>query len=208
MRANPSTWNSRPGGLDTLNTRTIFESSNLWGIPSIKPTERVPAWLAPYRTRFRSKRELDLDSGAYHFFLPPERLDSVWQRPTPALKSIKRLGSVLSPAFPLSGTKSEQLFATYKNRWCGAWWESQGITVIPSVLWNGEESYDFAFAGVARGSIVAIAGRNWKQDPNGFDCLRQSLRPVKILCFGDPQVELPELVTYPERFRLRLIESR
>ncbi len=207
MKTNPSRWASLPGGFDTLNTRTIFDSSNLWGIPSIKPTERVPQWLAPYKTRFRSRRQLELGCGAYHFFLPPELFSSVWRRPTEALKSIVRLSTVLSPAFPLSGTKSEQLFATYQNRWCGAWWQSLGITVIPSVLWNGEESYDFAFAGVPRGSIVAIAGRNWKQDPNGFDCLRQSLRPVKILCFGDPLMEMPELVSYPERFRLRLIES-
>lgn len=206
MKANPSHWKSKPGGLDTLNTRTIFDSSNQWGIPSIKPTEFVPTWLAPYRTRFRSERELDLDSGAYHFFLPPERLDSVWLRPTPALKSIKRLSTVLSPAFPLSGTKSEQLFATYKNRWCGAWWQLMGLTVIPSVLWSDEESYDFVFTGVARGSVVAITARNWLIWPLGFDVMMERLSPSKVLCFGDLIQEIPEVTSYPEEFHLSLVK--
>ena len=210
MKANPLRWKSLPGSFDTLNARSLFDSDNQWGIPLIRAAleSAVPRWLAPYKARFRSLRELKLDEGAYHFFLPSGRFKCVWERPSEAVKSIRRLPTVLSPAFPLDGPKPQQIMAVYKNRWCGAFWQSQGYIVIPSLSWRGKESYQFAFAGVARGSVVAITARNWQEWPLGFEVMMRSLTPVKVLCFGEEKWEMPEVVSYPERFRLRLVESR
>lgn len=200
-----------PGGLDVLNARTLLYSDNQWGIPLIKKTEFVPQWLAPYKRRFRSLRELDLTLGAYHFFLPPERFKCVWERPSEGLRSIGRLRTALSPAFPLREDLVQQIVATYKNRWCGAWWQSQGVTVIPSLLWKGEKSWPFAFSGVAKGSVVAISAQNWREWPEGFEMMMQSLSPTTVLCFGEPLVNMPQVVrhanvaSYPVKFHLKLI---
>lgn len=205
MKTNPSNWETPPGGLDVLNARTLLHSDNQWGIPLIQKTEYVPKWLAPYKHRLRSSRELDLTGGAYHFFLPEERFKCVWERPSEGQRSISRLSCVLSPAFPLGDTLTQQMVATYKNRWCGAWWQSQGITVIPSLSWRGEESYGFAFAGVVRESVVAISAQNWREWPEGFDMMMGSLNPTAVLCFGEALIEMPEIVSYPVKFSLKLI---
>ena len=188
MKTNPNRWNSLPGSFDALNTRQILYSDNEWGIPRMKnaPLGAVPKWLAPYRTRFRSKRTLDFESGGYHFFIPDHQMRGTWERPRVAIKFMHKLPVVLSPNFSLSGSRVEQLLAVYKNRWCGAWWQSQGLTVIPSISWNGPDSYDFCFSGVELDSVVAISAKNYRQYPPGFYEMVSRLSPAMILCLGDP----------------------
>lgn len=49
-----------------------------------------------------------------------------------------------------------QIYNTFRRRWCGAFWQEQGLNVIPSVCWGTSESYDFCFEGIEKGSIVAV----------------------------------------------------
>ncbi len=212
MKTNPNRWNSLPGSFDALNARQILYSDNEWGIPNIKkaPLSSVPEWLAPYRTRFRSKRKLDLPSGGYHFFIPDHKMRGVWERPRVAINDkacMRKLPVVLSPNFSLSQKEeAEQLLAVYKNRWCGAWWQSQGLTVIPSISWRGPDSYQFCFAGVESGGVVAISAKNVRRFPAGFDEMISRLSPSQILCLGELPLCTPKIRVYPEKWNLRHIQ--
>ena len=217
MKTDPNRWNSLPGSFDALNTRQILYSDNEWGIPNMKkaPLSTVPEWLAPYRTRFRSKRMLDLSRGGYHFFIPDHSMKCVWERPQVAIKFMRKLPVVLSPNFSLARReRAGQLLAVYKNRWCGAWWQSQGLTVIASISWAGIESYEFCFAGVESDGIVAISAQNYRQYPAGFDEMVSRLSPAMILCLGDlptgfaPSAQLlraPQVRIYPDKWDVKNI---
>ena len=207
MKSNPSKWNSLPGSFDALNTKDILYSDNDWGIPTIKkaPLGAVPKWLAPYRTRIRSKRTLDLSQGGYHFFIDSNKIKCVWKRPQVAIKFIQKLPVVLSPNFLLFGQRCEKLFAVYKNRWCGAWWQRQGLSVIPSISWSYPDSYDFCFSGVETGGVVAISGQNFRRHPNGFDEMVSRIEPVKILCLGEPPSSAHQVIVYPQKWDIRSI---
>lgn len=211
MKTNPSKWASLPGNIDVLNVKHLFYSDNKWGIPLIEPTKKVPLWLAPYKHRLRSVYPVPLSDGAYHFFMPPQRFKCVWERPREGLRSISRLSTesspatALSPAFPLDGTLPQQILATYKNRWIGAWWQAQGILVIPSVLWNGRRSYNFAFAGISQGGVVAVTNKNITEQPEGFRIMMELLNPIKVLCFGESHsASVPEIIDYPKKFHIEL----
>ena len=212
MKTDPNQWNSLPGSFDRLNTRQILYSDNQWGIPNMKkaPLSTVPEWLAPYRTRFRTKRTLNFHQGAYHFFITDYEMRCVWERPEVAIKFMKKLPVVLSPNFSLSGSLNEQLFAVYRNRWCGAWWQSEGFTVIASISWAGVESYDFCFAGVERYGIVGISANNLRKYPAGFNEMISRLSPVKILCLGKPpecvNIHSDRIRVYPEKWKLRNVK--
>ena len=216
MKTDPNRWNSLPGSFDALNARSILYSNNEWGIPEMKnaPLSALPKWLAPYRTRFRTKRALNFHQGCYHFFISDYEMRCVWERPQVAIKFMQKLPVVLSPNFSLGQKeKAEQLFAVYRNRWCGAWWQLQSMTVIPTISWSGPESYEFCFAGVESGGVVAISGRNCRQFPAGFDEMISRLSPSQILCLGEPpgmlrhaSVSTPEITVYPEKWRLRNIK--
>lgn len=43
------------------------------------------------------------------------------------------------------------------NRWCGVYWASKGIWVIPTVNWGDESTFDFCFDGIEKGSVVAVS---------------------------------------------------
>lgn len=212
MKTDPNRWNSLPGSFDALNARQILYSDNEWGIPLIRgaPLRATPEWLAPYRTRIRSQKTL---KGAYHFFLDDFRFESVWNRPNAALRAIQKVPIVLSPDFSLyrDWPLMLQMWNTYRNRWCGAWWQSQGVTVIPTVSWSTPESYEFCFAGIEQNSLVAIGtvGTNNNSTEKhlfllGLHEMISRLQPSRILCYGPVPSEIKqevEFITYPTRWK-------
>jgi hypothetical protein len=126
-------WQSKPGSLDALHAQQLFPSGNGYGIPDLLPTSaaRIPAWLVPYRQRIRA--DGPLDDGAVHFFLDDYRFETVWNRPVKALEALAPYQMVLTPDFSLyrDWPLMLQLWNTYRNRWCGRFWQEQGFHCHP-----------------------------------------------------------------------------
>jgi hypothetical protein len=213
MTRTSSRWQTLPGSFDTVHARQIFPSDNAFGIPALAhtPLSGIPRWLAPYRTRIRSNQ--GLADGAVHFFLDDYRFETVWSRPRKALEALLPFRTLLTPDFSLYSDwpHALQVWNTYRSRWCGAFWQSLGFTVIPSISWSTEESYDFCFAGVPQHSLVAIStlGVNLRHPLqrqrflSGFIAMVEQLQPSRVLCYGRPPqevVELAEIVRYPTRW--------
>jgi hypothetical protein len=171
----------------------------------------VPAWLAPYRTRIRAGEPPD--DGAVHFFLDDYRFETVWSRPRKALEALAPYTTLLSPDFSLyrDWPLMLQMWNVYRNRWCGAFWQSQGFTVIPTVSWSTAESYDFCFLGLSRRSVVALSAVGVRlEDPlerylfeEGFREMVARLEPAVVLSYGPLPAgcrELVEVVEYPTRW--------
>ena len=57
-----------------------------------------------------------------------------------------------------------QLSNVTKNRWVGAYWQSKGLTVIPTISWGTASSFKFCFDGVEKNSIVAVGMIGSKKD--------------------------------------------
>ena len=168
-------WSELPGSFDTTNARRgVFPSDNQWGIPTIWPVKlalpqqvsqltptstptslssSAPAWLVPFRTRVRD--EDAARQGGVHFFLDDYQFEAVWSRPVKSLSYLKHYGAVLTPDFSLfrDWPLAVQLWNTYRNRWLGAWWQAQGLQVIPTVSWSTPQSYEFCFAGLAQAQV-------------------------------------------------------
>ncbi len=206
-------WQSQPGNFDALHAGQLFPSSNAYGIPDLQHTsiERIPAWLVPYRQRIRINEPLD--DGAVHFFLDDYRFEKVWNRPRQALSALSPYQTVLTPDFSLyrDWPLMLQLWNTYRNRWCGRFWQEQGFTVIPTISWSTAVSYDFCFLGVPRRSVVAVSsvGVNLKSPleyqlfVDGFMEMVQWLEPMVVLAYGRLPVvchELVEIIAYPTRW--------
>jgi hypothetical protein len=41
-----------------------------------------------------------------------------------------------------------QLESVAKNRWVSAYWQSNGLTVVPTISWSTPRSFEFCFDGV------------------------------------------------------------
>lgn len=149
------------GSVDALNMTERLYSDNGLGIPLITKETELPGVLMPYRTRLNEDVVLSREpySVALHFFLEDYRFESVWHTARKAAVYVERIGFALSPDFSVyrDWPLAAQLWNVYRNRWCGAYWQSHGVKVIPTVSWSTEESYTFSFLGVEQGSAVAIS---------------------------------------------------
>ena len=74
------------------------------------------------------------------------------------IEKLKQYYALLTPDFSLFTDMplALQIESVFKNRWCGAFWQRQGMTVIPTVAWGDERTFDFCFDGIEQGSIVAV----------------------------------------------------
>lgn len=102
-----------------------------------------------------------------------------------------------------------QMYSAFKNRWCGAYWQSLGLRVIPTISWSDERSFDFCFEGIEEGSIVAISThgnhRAKEEFMLGYNKMLQKIKPCAIICYGKPFKEMKgNLLVFPyNHFRSR-----
>jgi hypothetical protein len=194
-------WNTMPGNWDRLNTRALFASDNLWGIPTLPASRLEPARLVAYNDR----RGIERAAGdpwsavdpvaAVHFFLDDYRFETVWSKPERGLSRCRSVGAALTPDFSLWRDMPlvMQMWQVYRSRWCGAWLLHHGIQVVPTVSWSTEQSYAFAFAGITPGSVVAVSTVGTRRDPeartlfaDGYTEMVRRLRPATVLVYGTP----------------------
>jgi hypothetical protein len=203
MQSSAARWQSRPGSLDALNTEFLYPSSNEYGIPDLThvPQAALPDWLVPYGQRLRSDESFA--DGAVHFFLDDYRFETVWSRPRKALQYLRRFDTLLTPDFSLyrDTPLALQIWNTYRSRWCGAFWQAQGFTVIPTVSWSTPDTYEFCFAGLPQYSLLAISTVGTHKDPSdrafflsGFEQMIERLAPSYVLCYGQPHPEMQQMV--------------
>ena len=192
MTRTTNRWKEEPGNFDKLNMFQVYPSSNKYGIPTIKKDEFLPEWLVPYRTRIRTDR--DLSTGAVHFFLDDYRFEPVWHKPFAAKSVVENIGAALSPDFStyVGYPMAVQLWNIYRNRWVGAFWQSMGVKVIPTVSWSDESSFEYCFLGIEKGSHVAIStvGALSKQEvinrfKKGYIEMINRIEPSVVLCYGE-----------------------
>lgn len=214
MQSDPTQWSSLPGSFDSLHTDYLFPSDHPDGIPELAPTPmrgNIPAHLAPYRTRIRSMQPVADGEVGIHFFLDDYRFESVWNFPNRAVQGLlQTYRIVLTPDFSLytNWPLAVQRYNVYRKNWCGAYWQMHGLTVIPTIRWGTEDSYDFCFAGVPQNNLVAVGTVGVNFDDltelsvflSGYLEMVKRLRPSMVLCYGKlpPQVKkLAPVTHYP-----------
>lgn len=184
-------WQEMPGNWDRLNTRAIYPSSNEHGIPGLPAATAEPARLVPYSDRRAC--ESAQPGAAAHFFLDDYRFETAWSKPERPLTRLQRVGHALTPDFSLwlEMPRAMQLWQVYRSRWCGNWWLDHGISVIPTVSWSDEASHEFAFTGIATGSVIAVSSVGVLRDKQalrlftaGLEAALERIRPRRVLCYG------------------------
>lgn len=209
-------WAQMPGNWDRLNCRALFPGDNAWGIPDLPAADWLPARLVAYTAR----REIEHAStgttstagsavgAAVHFFLDDYRFETVWSKPERGLSRCCSVGAALTPDFSLWRDMPPvmQLWQVYRSRWCGAWLAYHGVRVIPTVSWSTPATYEFAFAGIPTGSVVAISTVGVHRDPAARDLfaagtaeMMARLQPSAVLVYGHPPAGAPPIGEVPVR---------
>lgn len=131
-----------------------------------------------------------------HFFTYDWLFDSVYEKPETTLEKLDQYYALLTPEFstykdmPLA----RQIDSVFKNRWCGAFWQKQGMKVIPTVSWGSIPCMEFCFDGIEKGSVVAVSTYTREDNKNGFmlgyNKMMETIEPSAIICYGAPFPEM------------------
>lgn len=180
-----------------LFMRNTFTSVGKWGIPLVKK-QAVSVddlqMIACSDTR-SNDRTVNRSKGV-HFFVDDYRFDGIYKMPSRSLAKYSQYAFLLTPDFSTYADMDlwRQLESVAKNRWVGAYWQSNGLIVIPTISWSTPRSFDFCFDGVEQNAIVAVSTlgcrRSKLQFMRGYEAMVDKLNPETIICFGDPLAEM------------------
>ncbi len=144
----------------------------------------------------RSKDKGDNLKRGVHFFVDDYRFEGIYNHPESSLKKLQQYAFVLTPDYSLYADMPlwRQLENVAKNRWLGAYWQSKGMHVIPSISWSTPKCFQFCFDGVAKESVVSVSMIGCKRSKEnflkGYTAMLNKLNPKQIIVFGTPFDEM------------------
>ncbi len=176
--------------------RNEFKGVGKYGMPLIKKQkidlDKIELW---NYTKTKLQDE-DNKHKTIHFFTYDWLFDNVYEKANVTLEKLDQYYALLTPEFstykdmPLA----RQIDSVFKNRWCGAFWQKQGMKVIPTVCCAGEDSYDFCFDGIEQGSVVAVSTycrEEYKREfMKSYNKMMEVIKPAGIICYGTPFEEM------------------
>ncbi|WP_405331451.1 DUF4417 domain-containing protein [Fibrobacter sp.] len=177
--------------------RNGYKGEGRWALPKIKkqPVNLNNLQFLSFNNTRYNEQPMFRDF-AVHFFVDDKRFEVVYSQPERNLEKLKQYKVLLTPDFSLYAEMQpwRRIESTGKSRWCGAYWQSKGLTVIPTISWSTPESFDYAFDGIEKNSFVAIGTLGCKHAKRsflkGFDAMCERLSPQCIICFGTPFSEM------------------
>lgn len=146
-------------------------------------------------TNTKSNDKNNIHKGV-HFFVDDYRFEGIYNNPNKSLGKFSQYKFLLTPDFSTYAEMDiwKQIENVAKNRWCGSYWQSKGLTVIPTISWSTPKSYDFCFDGVEKKSIVAIGMIGCKKEKTaflrGYNEMINRINPQAIICYGNPFEEM------------------
>ena len=131
-----------------------------------------------------------------HFFLDDYKFEVLWKDPEPRVEKLKAYRAILSPLFSMYTEMpvSVQIHQVFKSRWCGAYFQAKGLTLIPSLVWGEADTFWFSFDGVDEGSVVAVSTVGVRTEKQlfmaGYKEMLRRIKPKAIICYGEPFEEM------------------
>ena len=178
---------------NSLFMRNDFETNGQWDIPIVakQDLDLSNVELIGYSDTRVNDNVVNKRKGV-HFFIDDYRFESIYKNPKKSLDKLSQYAFILTPDYSTYSDMNQwrQLESVAHNRWCGAYWQSQGLKVIPTISWSTPSSYRYCFDGIEPNGIVAIGMIGCKRNRHnfmyGYNEMLNRLNPKAIICFGKP----------------------
>lgn len=167
-----------------------FAGGGYYDIPIIQPVYEVPdvdQWIGFNYVMSDTEPE----GKGVHFFVDDYQFERVWRTPELYVEKLKQYEAVLAPDFSPYGDMPHacQIFNHYRKHWCAAYWQSQGVTVIPTIRSSTDpRSLKWYLDGEPRESVVAISTMWASSVPEEmreeYETMMKTLEPSHVLVYG------------------------
>lgn len=199
--------NARQRTIEALNLEFFDETDTAgrWQMPIIHREQFIPKELIS----FRYMKTPDKNKGV-HCFAYDSEIDRIWKAPEKYIEKLSGYACFLSPDYSLylDMPAAQKIYNVFRSRLIGHFYQSLGMTVIPTVQWADVDSFDYCFDGIEAGGTIAVSDVGCKRDKNatriwklGMDETIKRLDPKTILYYGsgmDYDFKGREVVYYPE----------
>lgn len=151
------------------------------------------------------------------FYEPDVNFARILHNPKRYVEPLRRFTYVVGPDF--SQKVGMNPFVCYSNSWWNkaltAYFQSCGITMVPNATWSTPTSYDYAFKGLPKQSVIAINSNGIKGNDaalylwrKGYEEAIRMLEPTMILRYGDRLPgEWEEISVYYENLNLKNLRN-
>lgn len=173
-----------------LDLVDINNSTNdFWQMPIIENNNFIPSDLIGFNYAKTSENK----KTGIHFYLDDYQFERIWNSPSEYVDILSQYECILSPDFSLylDMPMPMKIWNIYRSRQIGQYYQSMGIKVIPTISWAEKETFDFAFKGIPKGSVVSISTIGVKRDKEalkiwqeGMNAMINEIEPSTILVYG------------------------
>lgn len=171
-----------------------FPGVGKYDIPEITPVYDLPEieeWIG-FNYVLSEKNP---EGKGVHFFVDDYQFERVWNSPRVWTEKLSRFAAVMSPDFSPYGDMPliTQMYNHYRKHWCAAFWQSEGITVIPTIRSSTDtRSLEWYLDGEPRGGIVAYSSMWVRTDRKDiyqaaeaeYSGMMQTLKPSQVIVYG------------------------
>ena len=164
-------------------------TNDFWQMPIIRNNNYIPKDLIGFNYAKTSKNK----NAGVHFYIDDYQFERIWNYPEKYIDVLIEYDCILSPDFSLymDMPMPMKIWNTYRSRQIGAYYQSKGITVIPTISWAGADTFNFCFKGIPKGSVVSISTIGVKRSKEALQIWRdgvtemiRQIEPSAILIYG------------------------
>lgn len=194
---------------DNLSLFCDLPTAGKYNIPILKSANISNCEFIGFNYAMSSK---EFDKGI-HFFLDDYQFTRVWNNPEKYLPVLRRFSCVMTPDFSLYSDfpAAMQIYNHYRKHALGAYWQEQGLSVIPTICWSDKSSFEWCFDGEPKHSTAAVSSvgtQNSKDSKQafllGYEKMLEILEPETIIFYGSIPKECRENIVKINPFQNRL----
>ena len=173
-----------------LIARNEFEMVGKYKIPLIKKQGIDPNTIDVMGYVKAKVGDTENTHKTLHFVTHDWNFETVWTKPEAAMEKLGQYYALCSPDFSIYWDMpiALQINNTFRNRWCGAYWQSHGAKVIPTIAWGDESTWEFCFDGVEQGSVVFVATYHCHYPDRfmaGYNKMLEVIKPSAVIVYGE-----------------------
>ncbi len=178
-----------------LNTgKGIFEGEGYYEMPKIRPVTELPEiteWIGFNYVLSDKRTDEEKAHVGVHFFLDDYQFERIWTNTELYVDKLSKYACVASPDFsPIQGLPmATQIWNSYRKHWVGAYLQSCGIIVIPTLTGN-PDALPWWLDGEPHNSIVITSAMWTSTDAMKadfkllWDDMLQKLSPSHVIVYG------------------------
>lgn len=185
--------------------------SGKYGIPLLESYKgEIPS---TYTTFAEISSKTSLTDGIT-FFNEDYILERLWTKANRYVNKLSQFSCVTGPDFSLKIGEPlcVQIANVYRNHALAYYFQKQGVSVMPTVTWSDNESYDFCFDGYHKGGAVIVSTigtlkdeRSARYFKNGFFEMLRRISPDAVVIYGDHSEEM--LAWMPKQLDIHYVQN-